>query len=172
MNELYQTTTRLEEDNPPDSVLHVVLREHLAAHHPRVLFVGYGDTDLWQHLGRYDAFLETAHSFDRFVQELWEQTQSMPQYRNQTTFIITTDHGRGSGPVNWKDHGVMQPGSGDIWIAVMGPDTAPLGERKSVPDITQSQIAATVAAFVGEDFGAYKPTAAKSMIEAMGPRAQ
>jgi hypothetical protein len=172
MNELYRTTTRLEEDNPPDSVLHVVLREHLATHHPRVLFVGYGDTDLWQHLGRYDAFLETAHSFDGFVQELWEQMQSMPQYHNQTTFIITADHGRGSGPVNWKDHGVGQPGSGNIWIAVLGPDTAPLGERSNVPDMTQSQIAATVAAFVGQDFVAYKPAAAKSLIDAMGTRAQ
>src|SRR5450631_577724 len=40
MNELYQTTTRLEEDNPPDSVLHIVLREYLRRHRPRILFVG------------------------------------------------------------------------------------------------------------------------------------
>ena len=171
MNELYQTTTRLEEDNPPDSVLHVVLREHLLKNHPRVLFVGYGETDLWQHLGRYDAFLETAQHFDKFVQDLWEQMQSMPEYRNQTTFIMTADHGRGSGPVDWKDHGVAQPGSGSIWIGVLGPDTAPLGERKAVPNITQSQIAATVAAFIGQDYRAFKPAAAKSLLEAMGPGA-
>jgi Type I phosphodiesterase / nucleotide pyrophosphatase len=169
MNELYQTTTRLEEDNPPDSVLHVVLREHLQKAHPRILFVGYGDTDLWQHLGRYDAFLETAHSFDKFVHDLWDQMQSMPEYRNQTTFLITADHGRGSGAINWKDHGVAQPGSANIWLGVLGPDTAPLGERRNVPDITQSQIASTIAAFVGQDFRAFKPAAAKSAIEAMGP---
>jgi len=167
MSELYLTTTRLEEDNPFDSFLHVVLREHLKTHHPRVLFVGYGDTDLWQHVGRYDALLETAHSFDRFVRDLWEQMQSMPEYRNQTTFIITADHGRGSGPVNWKDHGVAQPGAADIWIGVLGPDTAPLGERSHVPDVTQSQIAATVAATLGQDFRAFKPAAAPSLLELM-----
>ncbi len=164
MSELYRTTTRLEEDNPFDSVLHIVLREHLRRHHPRVLFVGYGDTDLWQHLGRYDAFLETAHSFDRFVQDLWEQMQSIPGYRGRTTFIITADHGRGSGPIDWKDHGVAQPGSADIWIGVLGPDTPALGERSRVEDITQSQIAATVAAFVGQDFRAFKPAAAPALI--------
>lgn len=167
MNELYRTTTRLEEDNPFDSVLQIVLREHLRRHHPRVLFVGYGDTDLWQHLGRYDALLETAHAFDHYVQELWEQMQSMPQYRNRTTFIITADHGRGSGPVDWKDHGVAQPGSANIWIGVLGPDTPPLGERREIPDVTQAQIAATVAALIGEDFRAFKPAAAPSLLESM-----
>jgi len=167
LRELYRTTTRLEEDNPFDSVLHIVLREHLRKHHPRVLFVGYGDTDLWQHLGRYDSFLETAHAFDRYVQDLWEQLQSIPQYHGRTTLILTADHGRGSGPVDWKDHGVGQPGSANIWIGVLGPDTPALGERREIPDLTQSQIAATVAAFLGEDFRAFKPSAAPSLLEAL-----
>ena len=34
--------------------------------------------------------------------------------------------------------------------------------------ITQSQIAATIAALVGEDFRAYQPAAAPSLLEAMG----
>ena len=167
LSELYRTTTRLEEDNPFDSVLHIVLREHLRKHHPRILFVGYGDTDLWQHLGRYDAFLETAHAFDQYVEDLWRQMQSIPQYRNRTTFIITADHGRGSGTVDWKDHGVAQPGSDNIWIGVVGPDTAPLGERSRIPDVTQSQIAATIAEFAGKDFRAFKPAAAPSLFKLM-----
>jgi hypothetical protein len=65
--------------------------------------------------------------------------------------IISTDHGRGSGPEQWKDHGTDQPGSDAIWIAVIGPDTKPLGERHDVPAVTQSQIAPTMAALVGED---------------------
>jgi hypothetical protein len=150
--ELYLTTTRLEGSNPFDSFLHVALRDHLRSHHPRVLFVGYGDTDLWAHVGRYDLVLEAAHSFDRFVGELWSQLQSMPAYRGTTTLVLTADHGRGSGPVDWKDHGVAQAGSEDIWIAVIGPDTPALGERHEVPALTQGQLAATVAAFVGQDF--------------------
>ncbi len=170
LTELYQTTTRLEGSDPYDSFLHVVLREHLKTHRPRVLFVGYGDTDTWQHVGRYDALLEAAHSFDAFVADLWKQVQSIPEYKSRTTLIISTDHGRGSGPVEWKDHGVEEKGSENIWIAVIGPDTPPLGERRNVPAVTQSQIAATIAALIGQDFRAFKPAAAASLIEALsGP---
>jgi bisphosphoglycerate-independent phosphoglycerate mutase (AlkP superfamily) len=120
--------------------------------HPRALFVGYGETDNWAHQGRYDLVLESAHGFDYFVQELWETMQAMPAYRNQTTFILTTDHGRGSGLVEWKEHGVDEKGSENIWIAMMGPDTPARGERENVGTVTQSQIAATVAALLGEDY--------------------
>jgi Type I phosphodiesterase / nucleotide pyrophosphatase len=158
--ELYRTTTHLYGSNAFDGFLHLALRDHLQAHHPRVLFVGYGDTDLWAHMGRYDLVLETAHSFDQFIGELWRELQALPQYRDSTTFILTADHGRGSGPEAWKEHGVEQPGSENIWLAVMGPDTAPLGERHDVPELTQAQVAATVAAFLGQDFRGAAPAAA------------
>lgn len=158
--ELYRNTTRLEGDDPYDSFVHAVLREHLRTHRPRVLFVGLGDTDIFQHMGRYDAFLDTAHNFDRYMKELWQQVQSTPGLKDETTLIISTDHGRGGGPVEWKDHGVDQEGSDAIWIAILGPDTPPLGERRDVPEVTQSQIAATLAAAVGEDFRAFNPRAA------------
>lgn len=170
LTELYGTTTRLEGADPFDSFLHVALREHLRTHRPRVMFVGYGDTDTWQHMGRYDAFLETAHSFDAYLADLWQQVQSMPAYKDRTTLIVSTDHGRGSGPVEWKDHGVEQKGSENIWIAVIGPDTPPLGERQAVSSVTQSQIAATIAAMVGEDFRAFSPNAAPSLSDALGIR--
>jgi len=160
LNELYQTTTRLEGTDPFDSFLHVVIRDHLRAHRPRVLFIGYGDTDTWQHMGRYDAFLQTAHSFDEYLADLWRQVQSTAHYKDKTTLIVSTDHGRGSGPVQWRDHGVDQKGSDGIWIAVIGPDTPPLGERQASPDVSQAQIAATLAALVGEDFQSFNPKAA------------
>jgi Type I phosphodiesterase / nucleotide pyrophosphatase len=166
LSELYRTTAPLEDDNPSDAILHVALREHLKTHRPRVLFVGYGDVDLWQHMGRYDAFLDTAHAFDAFVADLWRQLQSLPAYRGSTTLILTADHGRGAGPLDWKEHGVQQPGSDQIWIAMLGPDTAPLGERRNTPEVLQSQIAATVAALVGEDFIAYQPAAAQPLLPA------
>jgi len=87
--------------------------------------------------------------------------QLMPAYRDQTTFIITTDHGRGSGLVEWKEHGVEQKGSENIWIAVIGPDTPALGERSNCSPLTQSQIAATLARFLGEDYCAAEPKAGK-----------
>lgn len=158
--ELYDTTTRFDEEDIPNSFLQISLLDYVKAKHPRVLFVGYGETDNWAHQGRYDLVLDSAHRFDHFVNQLWDTMQAMPEYRGNTTFIITTDHGRGSGLTEWKEHGVEEKGSENIWIAVLGPDTTALGERTHIAPITQAQIAATVAAFVGRDYHHDVPKAA------------
>ncbi|HXA37178.1 MAG TPA: alkaline phosphatase family protein [Steroidobacteraceae bacterium] len=160
LRELYDTTTRFDDEDAYNSFLQIPLLDYVKAEHPRVLFVGYGETDNWAHQGRYDLVLESAHGMDHFVSELWDTMQAMPQYRGNTTFIITTDHGRGSGLTEWKEHGVKEKGSENVWIAVLGPDTAPLGERTHVAPVTQAQIAATLAAFVGKDYRRDVPKAA------------
>jgi hypothetical protein len=160
LNRLYQTTPALEEGDVLDAFVQVPLLDYVKSAHPRVLFVGYGETDDWAHSGRYDLVLESAHHSDGFVRELWDTMQAMPEYRDQTTFIVTTDHGRGSGLVEWKEHGVAQKGSENIWIAVIGPDTAALGERRGPPAVKQAQIAATIAALLGSDYRAAEPAAA------------
>jgi hypothetical protein len=159
LNELYRTTTRLDGEDVWDSFLQIPLLDYVKSAHPRLLFVGYGETDNWAHQGRYDLVLESAHQFDAFVSQLWETMQSMPEYRDQTTFIITTDHGRGGGLEEWKEHGVDQKGSENIWIAVMGPDTEPRGELSN-NSAKQAQIAATVAAFLGKNLPNAMPDAA------------
>jgi len=164
LRELYATTTEFDEEDSPNSFLQIPLLDYVRSGAPRVLFVGYGETDNWAHQGRYDLVLDSAHRFDHFVAELWQTMQSMPQYRGTTTFIITTDHGRGSGPTEWKEHGVEEKGSENIWIAVMGPDTAALGERSQVATVTQAEIAATLAAFMGKDYPAAEPKAAASIL--------
>ncbi|HUJ39658.1 MAG TPA: alkaline phosphatase family protein [Candidatus Acidoferrales bacterium] len=160
LDDLYLHSTRLEDDDTYNSFLQAPLLDYVKSQKPRALFVGYGETDNWAHSGRYDLVLESAHQFDHFVAELWNAMQQMPEYRGQTTFVITTDHGRGSGPVEWKEHGTDEKGSENIWLAVIGPDTPALGERSQVAAITQSQIAATIAALVGEDFRSASPRAA------------
>jgi long-chain acyl-CoA synthetase len=64
--------------------------------------------------------------------------------------------------VDWTDHGKKVPGAEFIWIAVLGPDTPALGERENV-EVTQSQVAATLARLVGEDFNAASPKAARPL---------
>jgi Type I phosphodiesterase / nucleotide pyrophosphatase len=167
---LYDTTTRFDEEDVGNSFLQVELLDHVRTVRPRVVFVGYGETDNWAHQGRYDLVLESAHRTDAFIEELWDTMQAMPQYRGTTTFIITADHGRGSGPVEWKEHGVDEKGSENVWIAVLGPDTAALGERKHVEAVTQSQIAATVAAFMGKDYVKDVPGAARPIGDVLGKR--
>ncbi len=168
LNQLYRTTTRMDDEDVYDAFLQIPLLDSLAKDPPRVLFVGYGETDNWAHAGRYDLVLHSAHLFDQFVGQLWNALQRLPAYRDQTTFIITTDHGRGSGPVEWKEHGVEQKGSENIWIAVLGPDTPPLGERTQVAEVHQAQIAATVAALLGKDYRQAVPAAAAPIAEILG----
>ena len=127
----------------------------------RAFYVAFGETDEWAHEGRYDHVLDAAHKVDGYIRRLWETVQSLPEYRESTTFIILTDHGRGSGPHDWRNHGEKVMGAENIWLAVLGPDTPPLGERSNCAAVTQIQTAATIAAFLGEDYhGAFPKTGA------------
>ena len=171
LNDLYKTTTPLDDEDLFNSFLQIPLLEHVrSTDHPRVLFVGYGETDNWAHQGRYDLVLKSAHQFDGFVKQLWDTMQSIPEYRDQTTFIITADHGRGSGLTEWKEHGVDEKGSENIWIAVIGPDTPALGERTNVPPVVQAQIAATLAALLGKDYQHAVPGVAPPIADVLGKK--
>lgn len=136
-----------------DAFTHNYALEYLKKHQPRVLYIAYGETDDFAHDGRYDAYLKSAWQTDQFIKQLWEWAQSHPQYKNKTTFIITTDHGRGTVPLEtWKSHGNEVNGADQIWIAVMGPDTPALGEVKSSGQLYQNQVARTAAAFLGVNY--------------------
>jgi hypothetical protein len=129
---------------------------YMKAKKPRVLFVGLLETDAWAHRGAYPEYLNAAHRGDSYLRQLWELVQSMPQYRGKTTLIVLPDHGRGEG-AKWTSHGEAIPESKQTWMAFLGPDTAALGERKQAGPVTESQIAATVAALLGEDYHGATP---------------
>lgn len=157
LNELIADTTRPAAGELTDSLLFQASHEHLLRHMPRVLYICFGETDYWGHAGRYDHLLTSAHAVDSYVARLWEELQSIDQYRDKTTLIITTDHGRGSGRTNWKNHGKDIEGAENMWMAFLGPDTPPLGERKNCDRVTQSQVAATLSTLLGEDYHADVP---------------
>ena len=58
--------------------------EYLKTHKPRVLYVMLGETDEWAHGRKYDLYLDAAWRNDRFIRQLWETAQSMPEYANRT----------------------------------------------------------------------------------------
>lgn len=136
--------------------------EHLKAEKPRVLYLSLGETDDWAHAGRYELYLDAAAVADDQLRRLWETLQSMDEYRGKTTLVIATDHGRGDGPQGWKNHSVDIEGSNRMWMAVMGPDTPARGVLKNV-EATQSQVAATVAGLLGEDFAATDSRVARAL---------
>ena len=86
------------------------------------------------------------------IEELWHYVQTTPGYKDNTTFIITTDHGRGSKTSKWTDHGTFIKGSSQTWLAIMGPGIEPLGEMKDKEQFYQAQIAQTIASLLGQKF--------------------
>lgn len=125
---------------------------YLKAKRPRLMYLSLGETDDWAHAGRYDLYLDAAFRSDDYIGRLWTLMQSMPEYRDCTTLILTTDHGRGDNRIDWKSHGEKIENSEYIWMAVMGPDSPHTTINGTT--VTQSQIAATVAACLGYDYPA------------------
>jgi hypothetical protein len=136
-----------------------VLREQK----PRVFYFAFGDTDEWAHAGSYDHYLEAMHRADGWLRELWETLQSMPEYRGKTSLLVTCDHGRGDNPGEWRSHNNKVNGAGYVWVAAIGPRVPALGVWTEHEPFIQAQVAATVAALVGEDFPAAAPQAAPQL---------
>ena len=164
LERLYRTTTRQWDNTMSfDAFMQAVVLDYVRAKKPRVLYLGFGETDEWAHEKRYDLTLRSLHDVDRYVRELWELMQSMPEYRGNTTFIVTTDHGRGNGTF-WTEHGKDVQDAERIWMVMLGAGAPALGEVRNASRVTQSQVAATVAALLGEDYVAAYPKAAAPLV--------
>ena len=142
-----------------DVFFHHAALDYVRERKPRVVWIAYSETDEWAHEGRYDLYLHAANKIDSYIAELWATIQSLPEYRNKTAVIVTTDHGRGTGPVDWKSHGANVKGAEEIWVAAIGPGIRPLGERTDVGEIGQNQVAATIARLLGHDYPSAQPKA-------------
>lgn len=169
LNELIEDTTPATPAENFDSIIFQAARNYLVTKQPRVLFIDFLETDHWAHAGRYDNVLRTVQKVDDYVRRLWETVQASDHYRDKTTLILVTDHGRGEAPEKWKSHGAKIDGAQNIWMAFLGPDTPALGERTDCPEVTQSQIAATLAALLGENYNQAVPTAALPVTDALPP---
>jgi Type I phosphodiesterase / nucleotide pyrophosphatase len=138
----------------PDVLTYQFGKTYLMVNKPKVLFLAFDETDDYAHSGYYHFYLRAANKTDQVLADLWEYIQSDPFYKDQTTLIITSDHGRGdSSPSSWKNHGSMTRNSEQTWIAVVGPDTPSQGEMgKNEKVIYHNQLAQTISEFLGLDF--------------------
>ncbi len=134
--------------------------DHLARHRPRVLFVSLDETDAWAHDSRYDRVLEAYGRTDRILQELWVWLQSQPDYRDRTSILITTDHGRGRTPLDWHAHHELTADAGDTWMAFISPSWSRRGEWRNHEPLTASQVPATLIEWMGGDWKQFPGAAA------------
>ena len=145
-----------------DVFTHYGALEELKTNKPRVLYIAYGETDEWAHHGQYRSYLDAAHQVDAWIEEIWNFVQNDPQYKNKTTIIFTTDHGRGDEiKAEWTDHGSDIKGASEIWFAAMGPEIKAKGEIKTEGQLYQKQFAQTIAKIMGYTFKASHPIAAE-----------
>lgn len=144
-----------------DVFTHYAAMEYLKDKKPRVLFIGYGETDEWAHAGRYKDYLDAARQVDSWIKEIWEYVQQTPEYRNKTALFITTDHGRGDiNKAQWTGHGSKSVAdSHEMWLAVLGPGIPAKGEIKTPGQLYQQQAAQTIASLLGLRYTADHPVA-------------
>ena len=136
-----------------DVFTHHYALEYLKKTHPILLYISYGETDDFAHDGNYDAYIKSANTTDGFIEELWNFTQNDPVYKDKTTFIITTDHGRGTQPIEtWRGHGSDVNGADEVWLIAFGADVKPLGEVENDVQLFSNQIASTIAELLKLDF--------------------
>ncbi len=128
-----------------DAFTHHYALEHMKKKHPEFIFISYGETDDFAHDGEYDAYLKAAKNTDSLIKELWSFTQNDAFYKDNTLFVITTDHGRGTDPLStWKDHGSKVKNADGTWLVLFGKGVRATGEVTSKEQLYTNQIAPTI----------------------------
>ncbi len=145
LNELQQYLISPWSSVRPDILTHYFAFEYLKKNKPSLLYIIYDETDDHAHDGRYDLYLRAANNVDSYIKQLYYWTQNEREYADKTTFIITTDHGRGRNNDEWRNHGRSAPGSDETWFIIISPDIKADGEIKTNGQYYNSQFASTVA---------------------------
>jgi hypothetical protein len=134
----------LWEEGSEDVLTFRIAQNYLSTREPRLLWLGLGNSDDWAHADRYDRYLVYLNRIDRLIGELWSMLQSQEHYRDKTTLVITTDHGRGIEGKDWAEHDCSIKGTEFVWALVVGPDTPATGEANNTAELHLGQIAATL----------------------------
>jgi hypothetical protein len=167
---LRRQVLELWEEGSNDAITFRMGLAYLRKNEPRVLWLGFSQSDDFAHARRYDRLLDYLHLADQFLEQLWTTVQSLDAYRGRTTLIVTTDHGRGRTPKDWDEHDAGIEGSEDVWLAIIGPDTPARGEVRDLPGVTQSDIAATMLQYLSLDYRKFNKAAGPPVPGSFHPR--
>jgi hypothetical protein len=131
-----------------DELTFFMAKEIMSRFSPSLLLVNFWDIDI-AHYGAYSLYVEAIRRTDRLVYELWQHTQSLPQYSDRTTLLVIPEMGRDGDP---SGNGFANHRSGDescrrLWLLALG---------ASVPKGTASErlvrsidLTPTIAALLG-----------------------
>ena len=145
LNELQEQTPKLWGSVRLDAFTHIFAKEYMKKNHPELLYISYGETDDFAHQGNYQSYLKSATRTDAMLKDLWEFTQQDSFYKGNTIFIITSDHGRGTIPIdNWRHHGSNIDGADQVWFMTFGNNVEVLGEVDEKEQLYSTQVTPTI----------------------------
>jgi predicted AlkP superfamily pyrophosphatase or phosphodiesterase len=104
------------------------------ANPPQLMLINLLAVDVYGHANNWDKYLESITKSDQYAAKLWQMIQENPVLRDQTTLMITNDHGRHLDGVRsgFVNHGCRCEGCRHISLLVLGPDT-PKGKEVTEP---------------------------------------
>lgn len=93
-------------------------QKYLIEKKPRALFLSFVDTDEYAHQHQYKKYVNAINEFDDRLENLIQLLESMGEYGDETSIVITTDHGRGHGFLYYM-HGSQIGGAGHAWAFII-----------------------------------------------------
>jgi hypothetical protein len=87
-------------------------------YHPKLVLVNFPMTDKEAHSGSWDAYIAALENADSLIYLLYNKIQSDPFYKDNTTILITNDHGRHTD--NFTNHGCDCDGCEHIMLLAIG----------------------------------------------------
>ena len=134
-----------------DAFTYAYAIETIKNDHPKVMWISFGDCDEWAHARKYDLYLDAANATDAFIRDIYNTCEEDKFYKGKTTYLITCDHGRGSGS-EWGSHGSSVKGSEATWLMLLGKGIEPKGETVNNGPFLTKQVAATIAKILDIEF--------------------
>lgn len=86
--------------------------------HPKLMLVNFPSTDSKGHSGIWNDYVSAITNVDSLIYKLWQKIQNDPFYKNNTTLLITNDHGRHTN--HFKNHGDNCDGCEHIMLLAVG----------------------------------------------------
>ncbi|MDF2436391.1 MAG: sulfatase [Bacteroidota bacterium] len=101
-----------------------IVESTLSLQKPQMMLINFKQPDAAAHAADSLAYIQGIEDTDNYVWQIWQQIQADPFYRDQTTMIVTNDHGRHTaGHLDgYVSHTDTCDGCKHIEFFAMGPD--------------------------------------------------
>ncbi len=113
----YQASTNCF-DAESDNEVYDSLIISLDTFHPKLVLVNFPMTDKKAHAGNWDNYIASIKNADSLIYLLYTKIQDDPFYKNNTTLLITNDHGRHT--TDFTNHGDDCDGCEHIMLLAVG----------------------------------------------------